>query len=505
MAPCPGGATWTRPRAARVLLPCLFLACWAPPLHGDGFVFKRGGQYVREEEQRAFIEWQEGRQTLFLATRVAANTDPTVWIVPIPAPPDQTDAEPVTFFRHVASTKSVVAPARKTLTDTWQMTLCLDSGLPGLMPLFLGTNVQQTFSKVGSTLDGSGVEVHKHVEKHGMVVEVLTARTTEALDRYLASKDMQTRAANLHTLQPYLEQQNTLVCGWRAGGDQPTTARALEIHFPTPVIFYPLQPTRVYQHDIATSIFVRGWAQPVAGTTLPGLRCRYLEGRVMDEQRAFYGYPVAGPQPGPNEPLTQVELHPSPQGWTEDLRLVPGPPPAVALAAGLRRGGLGVTWLATTALGAVLALFLPWAILPRDQRSAADWGRAALLGASVGLSLLASALLFRAWYRARRPGPEHPTLGLLPLIGWPTAALALLCLALALREPSPHVARKAVRGLAGALVLGPLVIAPVAVVGRRVFAAAGKDSYWLITFVALHGGVVLVLCVGLNAWLSRYA
>src|SRR5262249_13391226 len=126
------------------------------------------------------------------------------------------------------------------------------------------------------------VQVYQHVEKLGMVVEVLTAQSPAALDRYLTGKPLGVRAADVAALKPYCEEGYTLVCGWAAGPAAEAQARAVRIEFPSDHVFYPLRPTRVYESDVPTAIFVRGWVRPGAGMALPGLRCRHLRGHVTD-------------------------------------------------------------------------------------------------------------------------------------------------------------------------------------------------------------------------------
>src|SRR5437867_482088 len=73
----------------------------ASTCRADGIVIDLSGRVVPEEVQQAFIEWKDGHERLYVATRSAASDGPTVWIVPVPAPPDKIVAVPVSVWPHV--------------------------------------------------------------------------------------------------------------------------------------------------------------------------------------------------------------------------------------------------------------------------------------------------------------------------------------------------------------------------------------------------------------------
>jgi hypothetical protein len=243
----------------------------------DGCVIDRLGRYVPEEEQLAFIEWQDGHQRLYLATRTAPTHGASLWLVPIRADPDRVQAEPVETAPQVIYDQPLVARARNRLNDALVLTALLDSSLPPCAVSAFG-------SLGGAAPPRDDVQEYQRVEKLGMVVVVLTARSAEALNGYLAANGVDAAAAQLTALEPYLGQQGeyALVCGWLAEGSTKLAARAVRVDFPTPAIFYPLQPTRVYESEVRTVIYVRGLVQPVAGLAVPGVQCRYLRGSVKE-------------------------------------------------------------------------------------------------------------------------------------------------------------------------------------------------------------------------------
>src|SRR5687768_17236742 len=92
------------------------------PARADGFLLAKFGKYIPEREQRAFIEWQDGRETLCGATRSDPAAGPAVWIVPVPSRPQAVKAEPVELFRHVAFTRSATEESGRVLSDTVLLT-----------------------------------------------------------------------------------------------------------------------------------------------------------------------------------------------------------------------------------------------------------------------------------------------------------------------------------------------------------------------------------------------
>src|SRR5262245_36854070 len=366
----------------------------APAVRGDGAIINKKGRYVPEREQQAVIEWHDGQERLYVATRADPAGGPSLWMVPVRASPTQVRAEPAEQLPRVYERGRVVEPALSKLREAIFLTCLLDSGLfPCLF--FAASGGKDAVKK-------DGVEEFQRVERLGMVVVVLSVQSPEALDRYLAENGVDARAADLSALKPYLgSKEYALVCGWATQAAKKVSARALRIDFPSPVVFYPLRPTRVYDSDVRTALFVRGLVRPVEGISLPGLRCDYLQGRI-DEPRA------PRDDKAKLEPITRVELTSPPASWDQDLVLEAGAPVAVKAALFIGDLSLDHLWAASGVVGAVLALFLPWVVLPKGARRLTDWVWATVVGASICLTVYASALAFVAWRWASAPreGPH---------------------------------------------------------------------------------------------------
>src|SRR5262245_13250031 len=112
---------------------CLFLPALAL---ADGCILGKNG-YIPERSQVAFIEWNNGQERLFVATKADATGEPSVWIIPVPANPEQVKAEPVERFPHVVGPNKL-QQLHRDLTETRDYVFFRNFGLPVFF-LMLGT------------------------------------------------------------------------------------------------------------------------------------------------------------------------------------------------------------------------------------------------------------------------------------------------------------------------------------------------------------------------------
>jgi hypothetical protein len=492
-------------RAGRLVLLLLVAGGLAARARADGLVVGVRGAYVGEQEQNALIEWHGGRERLFVATRTGSGRGPSVWVVPVPGQPDEVVAEPVARFPRVVSFRSVTAAARARLGEVRDWGLLLDSGFLVVFAL-LGQRAGVSFDLPGPRTP-EGVQVHERVEKLGLVVELVTAQSPKTLDHYLAGHALGVRATDLTPLEGYFDRPYTFVCAWAAGGSAGLTARAIRIDFPSPTVYYPLRPSQVYGSDLATTLYVRGWVRPSAGSDVRRVRCHYGDGFVREE--AVEQGPGDRPAPSVSareerEPLTRIDLTTAAPDWSEDLHLEPGAPAAVRVAEGINTLGPWRLFVFTAAAGVVVALFLPWLVMPPRQRSWEDWVWAVLVGAATCLSILAAAMVYYAWCCDRKPAGQQLPLGQFArLVLWiGGVSLALLALAVGLREVVGVSSLDAVLRPTALLALLVFAVAlPVAVV-CLVYAAAREQVIWLVMFAVVHLGLIVGLTEALSAWLA---
>jgi hypothetical protein len=477
-----------------------------PVGNADGFVLNKGGRYVPEEEQQAFIEWRDGSETLFVKTRTVASTEPTLWILPVPSRPDQVQAEPVAKFPVVHREYKVVKTAGLLLQRSATIGFLADTGV---VPFCCAGAI----GGCGGDDKAKDVEVHQRTEKLGMVVEVLTARTTAGLDVYLTSKQITKRAADIDALVPYVAGEYSLICAWTADPSVSPVARALRIDFVSPTVFYPLLPTSVYDSPISGSVYVRGWVRHSDDTSNPNTKCHYVEGIV---EEINYELPTEERQRIHErtqfERLTRVELPSHPKEWRHDLNLRAGAPAAVHLSQGIINLDLNLAFLLCSAMGIILAPLLALCAIPRGRRGWLDFVWAGAVGAAMGLTVYASAIAFCIWFKWRSlrfKGEEGPT----PASGSMTyawcffgtyAVYLLYLLGSCMRARFVYNSLWDIRDLAAISLILFIAALVSAVFVYRVYKAAGWKSLWLLAFVALHLGTVHLTCNALGWWLATW-
>jgi hypothetical protein len=485
----------------------LVLGCFLvgphPTVRADGFVLDKSGRYVPEQEQQAFIEWHDGMERLFIHTRTAESSESTLWIVPVPASPELVRAEPVAKFPVVGYERNIVISARTHLERLGAYAIILDTGLLPLTCLAMmgcGSDVKSA----------SGLTVHQHVERLGMVLEILTAQSPTALDEYLTRKQLYFRATGITAMTPYLNQNHTLICAWAAEPSTKPSARAVRIDFPTPFIFYPLRPTSVYESSIKSSIYVKGWVRQQARSETSTIKCHYVVGQVREidpddktERSSLKG------RYGEGEPLTRVQLPSEPSSWTEDLSFEPGVPNPIRVCQALDALGEGLPWMLSAVLGVILAPLLPVLVISRSQRTWGDYLWAVFVGGAMCLSVFASAALFFVWCRMRRLPPgggtvksESEGVRMWALCFVLTGGVFLIggSLFATLYGPGiPHEFLDVV--LVTSIVL--LAAVPISLLVYSMYSRI-RASIWLLAFAGMHLGAMLLVGNGLRTWLAAW-
>ncbi len=375
---------WSR-RGVAVLLIAFGLLCFLPPFAlADGIVMRRGGGNVREREQHAYIAWQDGQETLYVATVADALAEPTVWIIPVPGSPDKTKAravkelpklEPGFNIAFRATVDLKVAALLYSLPDTCYVSGCV------ILP---------RMSFAGKSQQVGDVAGWYHDEQFGLVVETITAKSVDGLDRYLAAHSFGIKAATVTALAPYIGEDYTLVCCWRSGAKDEPTGRAVRIEFPCERLYFPLQASRMEPSWIDTSIVVRGWVRPAPGGQADGVRCNYVRSRLRSDEE----------ESGPVQDYTVVYMNLPPRNWNNDLWLEDGCPLAIAAAALVVDHGekLGFEMLVAIGAGLGVLLGLAFAFLcARPHRRWWDFVWCGSAGASAIVAMIFPVALFFIW------------------------------------------------------------------------------------------------------------
>jgi hypothetical protein len=500
---------------------------WLPDhAFSDGCVLKRPGGYLAEKTQEAFIEWEEGEERLYLSVQTEESDGPTLHIVPIPGPPEEISARPVQRFPWVAYERSAPERAKRELRSFAFWTLLLDSGVGIFIAPCLGT--------LGRAIDGVAVE--RSVEELGMVVEVVTAESSEALAAYLADKPFEFEADRIEAIEPYLGGNYSFVCSWVKDPSTAAQARAIRVDFKSPTLYYPMRASNVYDAPIETTVYLKGDFLPDGDATIPGLQCRYVTGPIArlapgqeppepftrwpsdlpgleDESVSETGDSKSAPnrRAGRNPPwtrLTKVTINSSPKTWTQDLEFVPGTPLAVTAAENITLIGVGVFII----VGLILAVPLPWLVLPAGEPRLRQVPSALLVGATLCLSGIAAVYAFYHWCKRNNPSFKPPPREkdipftyrhLLAVVGILTVILLIVVLVMRHGGEGERVGPWLLL-LLGVLALAVLFFALIRRSIALVRAAAGNQAGYFVCFILAHFAVCYFSYLLLGVWISRY-
>lgn len=230
----------------------------------DGGVFSEYGElvYLDQSSQSAIIDHNNGIQNMLISINFEwYDSDAVAWIFPIPSDPGMTQTSIVDGapnFRGVdiidnakeEFTESVLTYAISYVTSSlapWPATMVLTRLL---MP-------RSGFGEAGSLgLEdngkggGSTIIVHSHIEKYGLVVEVISATQGEGIYQYLTQEGLDISENVVPQLDDYVERDYSFVVTWVEYSTDANRELGVVVEFPTVEMFYPLMLTSVYGDNV---------------------------------------------------------------------------------------------------------------------------------------------------------------------------------------------------------------------------------------------------------------
>ena len=218
-------------------------------LYGDKW------DYIDETNQQAFINYKNGTQKMILSVGLEGNSEKgAVWVFPVPSDPEGIDIDilnklPEFRGEEISRTaQEIINRLRKTAIGTQIYTT----------PLFIITSTIM----LGGDGVNENVEVYKHIEKEGMVTEVITAKTGAGLYDYFQEKGLKIKGGSIPVLDSYIGKEYSFVVSWMDylnGSKQ----KGVFISFPTEKMYFPLMPTSVYGEKVVpASIRIIGHVSP---------------------------------------------------------------------------------------------------------------------------------------------------------------------------------------------------------------------------------------------------
>jgi len=224
--------------------------------------------WVDENSQQAFINYEQGAEKLIVAVDLAEESSDIAWIIPVPSNPEKVEID-ITSELPIFFGDDVISKAKLEFSENLKASYY--AGLLGQIWTFPFSII---FVSLGGARGGLGgemasgdlVSVETHIEKAGMVAEVITVKSSQAIYNYFSKKGFNIKEGSISELNSYIEKDYSFVVSWIAsgiGGEENKGQRGIFISFPTPKIYYPLILTSAYgETEIPITIRVLDHVKP---------------------------------------------------------------------------------------------------------------------------------------------------------------------------------------------------------------------------------------------------
>jgi len=280
----------------------LFLTLVPSLARADGFVVytdRSSFALHTEETQVAAINYEDGREKLLLAVRLGElKNNSVVWMVPVPANASDVKINILGEFPRFEG-DDIFRRAEEARRDAVAFSSFLYTAV-GLSQIYtfpllfyLWPHLSGVILPVGRFGIGDRVEVHTHIEKEGIVTEVVTAEDADALYDYLKGKNITIDVGSISIIDDYIGETYSFIVSWVKSTEDESRTPAIFVDFPTDEIYYPLKPTSVYGNaEIPILLYVVGYATPKLYPEIESYtEYRYFEGGIYSNQplEEFFG------------------------------------------------------------------------------------------------------------------------------------------------------------------------------------------------------------------------
>lgn len=210
-----------------IILGILILLLAVPSsLFADGMVIKpdklKYWDYLDQDSQQAYINHKNGIEKIILGIDLEKTDKDAVWIFPVSSSPERVVVDVLTEIPKLEGYK-IKKEAKIKLRDIKDFLYSTQ-----IYPLFFsgliikGSPLSSLDFKEAplEPLEVEGIEpdiiVHEHLEKEGMIVEVITAKSPEVLYKYLQDKNLIIEKGSIPVLDYYIGKDYTFIVSWMA-------------------------------------------------------------------------------------------------------------------------------------------------------------------------------------------------------------------------------------------------------------------------------------------------
>ena len=177
------------------------------------------GDWVRVDEssQQAFINYENGIEKLIVAVEIEKENQDAVWILPVPSKPEQVEIDitsklPIFFGDEVTSKAKEVffnnvlfSYSGAFLSQVWTFPLAI---------IFTSVRTAGPGTSSEKIPSGDSVAIETHIERAGMVAEVITAKDGQAIYNYFSQKGFHIKPGAIPKLNSYIEKEYSFVVAW---------------------------------------------------------------------------------------------------------------------------------------------------------------------------------------------------------------------------------------------------------------------------------------------------
>jgi len=242
-----------------------------------------GWRLQEEEQQLCAINYKDGYQKMILSVDFSGIEEQQrgVWLLPVPALPDETVIDVVKGFPNLWG-KDVKREVDEVIYGIFSLSRL--SQIYTFPEFVFNLIFQSRIMAGGNAFEGKGlggtidgVTIHEYIEKYGVTAELVSTTNGEALYNHLETKGLELPQETKTVIDEYVGEDYSFVLAWLSGddlinidqyggyyrGDDFTDSVSVSLRFPTDEIYYPLKPTSVYgSKEIPALIYVMDHVTP---------------------------------------------------------------------------------------------------------------------------------------------------------------------------------------------------------------------------------------------------
>lgn len=282
-----------------------------------------GWSYGDDSTEQSFINFENGAEKLIISLNIKNRSNDAVLVIPIPATPNSVRADVLSetprFYGYNVSDR-----ARENLSNITDV--LLSTQIYPIVPIILKSMTAGIKAPVerkdmiggapGAPTSGisQDITVYQHLEKGGMIAEVLSASNSDSLYEYLTQKGLKVEKDSIPIFRDYISKDFSFVVSWIGPSISIVSAKGLLMTFPTKKIFYPLKPGSVYTGSgMEKTITIAGYVSPELYSNIKdAAKVDYFYSAGATSFKDFFSY-------HDGFGFTRVTLNAEPQKLNQDL------------------------------------------------------------------------------------------------------------------------------------------------------------------------------------------